>query len=81
MPDRVLTEKADELLTSARRVLADLRVELATVPATSDDAAAKTSGGLWYHRARQKPAPQSLEPRFQDELMEKLAELTGVKLF
>ena len=49
--------------------------------ATSDDAAAKTSGGLWYHRARQKPAPQSLEPRFQDELMEKLAELTGVKLF
>ena len=49
--------------------------------ATSDDAAAKTSGGLWYHRARQKPAAQSLEPRFQDELMEKLAELTGVKLF
>ena len=39
MPDRVLTEKADELLTAARRVLADLRVELATVPATSDDAA------------------------------------------
>ncbi len=39
MPNRVLTDKADELLTSARRVLADLRVELATVPATSEDAA------------------------------------------
>jgi len=39
LPNRVLTEKADELLTAARRVLADLRVELATVPATSDDAA------------------------------------------
>ena len=49
--------------------------------ATSDDAAAKTSGGFWYHREKQKPAAQSLEPRFQDELMAKLADLTGVKLF
>ena len=39
MPDRVLTGKADEQLTAARRVLADLRVELATAAATSDDAA------------------------------------------
>lgn len=49
--------------------------------AASDDAAAKTSGGLWYHREKQKPAAQSLDPRFQDELMAKLAQLTGVKLF
>jgi small GTP-binding protein len=39
VPDRVLTGKADEQLTAARRVLADLRVELATAAATSDDAA------------------------------------------
>jgi small GTP-binding protein len=39
LPNRVLTEKADEQLTSARRLLADLRVELATVPATAADAA------------------------------------------
>jgi len=44
LPDRVLTEKADELLTAARRVLADLRVELATVPATAEDAAGHERG-------------------------------------
>jgi len=49
--------------------------------ATSEDAAAKTSGGLWHHRKRQEPAPQSLDARFQDELLAKLATLTGVKLF
>ena len=49
--------------------------------ATSDAAAAKTSGGLWFHRERQQPAEQSLDTRFQDELMAKLAGLTGVKLF
>jgi NAD(P)-dependent dehydrogenase (short-subunit alcohol dehydrogenase family) len=49
--------------------------------ATSDDPAAKTSGALWFHRQKQKPAPQSLDPRFQDELMARLAGLTGIKLF
>ena len=49
--------------------------------ATSDDPAAKTSGGLWYHRERQEPAAQSRDTRFQDELLAKLAALTGVKLF
>ena len=39
MPERVLDQKADQQLTTARRVLADLQVELATVPATADDAA------------------------------------------
>ena len=47
--------------------------------ATSDDPAAKTSGGLWYHRERQEPAAQSLDHRFQDELISRLAELTGVR--
>ena len=49
--------------------------------ATSDDAAAKTSGGLWHHRERQQPAAPSRDVRFQDELIAKLAELTGLKLF
>jgi small GTP-binding protein len=39
VPDRVLDEKSDQQLTTARRVLADLRVELAAVPATAGDAA------------------------------------------
>jgi len=48
--------------------------------ATSDEPAAKTSGGLWHHRKQQTPAAQSQDPRFQDELLARLAELTGVKL-
>lgn len=48
--------------------------------ATSDDAAAKTSGGLWHHRRRQEPAAQALDVRFQDELVAKLASMTGVRL-
>ena len=49
--------------------------------ATSDDPAAKTSGGLWFHRERRTPAPQSLDPSFQDELIARLADLTGLKVF
>jgi NAD(P)-dependent dehydrogenase (short-subunit alcohol dehydrogenase family) len=48
--------------------------------AASDDAAAKSSGGLWHHRKRQQPAAQSLDVRFQDELVAKLTTITGVKL-
>ena len=39
MPERVLSEQADQQLTSARRLLADLQVELASIPATAQDAA------------------------------------------
>ena len=49
--------------------------------ATSDDPAAKTSGGFWYHRERQKPAAAVARTRASRiELIAKLAELTGVKL-
>ena len=48
--------------------------------AASDDSAAKSSGGLWHHRKRQEPAAQSLDIRFQDELVAKLTTITGVKL-
>jgi NAD(P)-dependent dehydrogenase (short-subunit alcohol dehydrogenase family) len=49
--------------------------------AVSDDAAATVSGGYWYHRQRQPPAPQAGDPAFQDQLMDRLAKLTGVALF
>jgi NAD(P)-dependent dehydrogenase (short-subunit alcohol dehydrogenase family) len=49
--------------------------------ASSDDLAAKTSGGYWHHHEQRKPAAQSRDIRFQDELIGKLAELTGVTIF
>jgi NAD(P)-dependent dehydrogenase (short-subunit alcohol dehydrogenase family) len=49
--------------------------------AVSSDAAATVSGGYWYHRQRQSPAPQARDPAFQDQLMDRLTALTGVALF
>lgn len=49
--------------------------------AVSDDAAAKVSGGYWHHRKRQQPAAEALDRGFQDQLVAKLSELTGVSLF
>lgn len=49
--------------------------------AVSADPAARVSGGYWYHRKRQSPAPDALDPGFQDRLTARLAELTGVSLF
>ena len=49
--------------------------------AVSSDAAATVSGGYWYHRQRQVPAAQARDPAFQDQLMDRLAALTGVALF
>jgi NAD(P)-dependent dehydrogenase (short-subunit alcohol dehydrogenase family) len=49
--------------------------------AISNDAAATVSGGYWYHRQRQAPAPPARDPHFQDELIDRLAALTGVTLF
>jgi NAD(P)-dependent dehydrogenase (short-subunit alcohol dehydrogenase family) len=49
--------------------------------AVSYDAAATVSGGYWYHRQRQAPASQARDPAFQDQLMDRLAALTGVALF
>ncbi|MGR8961704.1 hypothetical protein ACU8MP_12815 [Rhizobium leguminosarum] len=48
--------------------------------AVSDDTAARTSGGYWYHREWHRPAADVLDPAFQDQLMDKLAELKGIKL-
>jgi len=49
--------------------------------AVSNDSAAKVSGGYWHHRKQQKPAAEALDPDFQDRLMARLAELTGITLF
>ena len=49
--------------------------------AVSDDPAALTSGGYWHHRKRRTPAPETVDAGFQDRLIEKLEELTGVALF
>jgi NAD(P)-dependent dehydrogenase (short-subunit alcohol dehydrogenase family) len=48
--------------------------------AVSGNAAATVSGGYWYHRQRQMPAPEARDPAFQDQLMDRLAALTGVAL-
>jgi NAD(P)-dependent dehydrogenase (short-subunit alcohol dehydrogenase family) len=49
--------------------------------AVSNDTAATVSGGYWYHRQRQEPAAEAHDPAFQDQLMDRLAALTGVTLF
>ena len=49
--------------------------------AVSDDSAATVSGRYWHRRQTHAPAKQVSEAGFQDQLSEKLAELTGVSLF
>jgi len=49
--------------------------------AVSNDAGATVSGGYWYHRHRQEPAAETRDAAFQDDLMDRLAALTGVALF
>jgi hypothetical protein len=48
--------------------------------ATSDDSEALTSGGYWYHQERREPLADALDERFQDELLEVLAGVTGTPL-
>jgi NAD(P)-dependent dehydrogenase (short-subunit alcohol dehydrogenase family) len=48
--------------------------------AVSDDPAAKVTGAYWHHRKQLRPAAEALDRRFQDELVAKFDELTGVAL-
>ena len=48
--------------------------------AVSDESAANVSGRYWHHRQQQKPAAEALDVDFQNRLIAKLAELTGVDL-
>jgi NAD(P)-dependent dehydrogenase (short-subunit alcohol dehydrogenase family) len=49
--------------------------------AVSEDPAARISGAYWHHRKQQRPAPEALDTGFQDQLIAKLEELTGVSIF
>ena len=49
--------------------------------AVSDDAAAKVSGRYWRHRQPRTPAKDVSNRRFQEQLVDTLAALTGVSLF
>lgn len=46
--------------------------------AASDDPAATVTGGYWYHRNQQTPAAEVLDTEFQNQVLSKLADLTGV---
>ncbi|MBP1233619.1 NAD(P)-dependent dehydrogenase (short-subunit alcohol dehydrogenase family) [Arthrobacter sp. PvP102] len=48
--------------------------------ATSDDPEAVTSGGYWHHQHREKAHPSANDQRFQAELLNLLARLTGESL-
>lgn len=48
--------------------------------AASQEPAAMTSGGYWHRRQLQTPAREVSDPTFQDQLVARLAELTGVTL-
>jgi NAD(P)-dependent dehydrogenase (short-subunit alcohol dehydrogenase family) len=38
------------------------------------------SGGYWYHRRRQEPAPAVSDPAFHKALLDELSRITGVRL-
>ena len=48
--------------------------------AVSDDRAAAVSGRYWHHRRPQPAASAASDHAFQDQLMARLAELSGVSL-
>jgi len=48
--------------------------------AVSDEPAARVSGGYWHHLRQEPPAHDAIDPAFQDEMVARLQELTGVAL-
>ena len=48
--------------------------------AVSDEPAASVSGRYWHHMRQQEPASEALDHGFQDRLLDKLREMTGVSL-
>jgi NAD(P)-dependent dehydrogenase (short-subunit alcohol dehydrogenase family) len=48
--------------------------------AVSVDAAVQVSGKYWYHRRPQEAAAAAPDSRFEDQLVNTLAELTGLSL-
>lgn len=48
--------------------------------AVGADPEARTSGGYWFHRQREDPAPPVRDAAFQDAVLDLLADLTGQPL-
>jgi NAD(P)-dependent dehydrogenase (short-subunit alcohol dehydrogenase family) len=48
--------------------------------AVSEDVSALVSGRYWHHLRQQQPAGEATDPQFQDQLIARLGELTGVAL-
>ena len=48
--------------------------------AVSNEPAALVSGRYWHHMQQQHPASEASDPKFQDQLLARLTELTGVAL-
>jgi NAD(P)-dependent dehydrogenase (short-subunit alcohol dehydrogenase family) len=48
--------------------------------AASNDPAAAISGGYWFHKQQQAPAPEVSDHDFQDQLLQVLADFTGTTL-
>lgn len=48
--------------------------------AVSEEPAAMVSGRYWHHLRQEQPAAEATDPKFQDELIDRLSELTGVTL-
>ena len=48
--------------------------------ATSDEPAARSSGGYWFHQRLRNPHPAVHDTQFQDDLLDALARFTGVPL-
>jgi NAD(P)-dependent dehydrogenase (short-subunit alcohol dehydrogenase family) len=48
--------------------------------AVSNDPASQASGGLWHHQRRIPPAAEVSDQDFQDQLIARLAALTGIQL-
>jgi hypothetical protein len=48
--------------------------------AVSDDPAAMASGRYWHHLRQQEPASEAVDPGFQDKLVDKLRDMTGMEL-
>jgi hypothetical protein len=48
--------------------------------AVSDEPAAKVSGRYWHNLRQEQPASEVVDSGFQDQLVAKLGELTGIAL-
>ena len=48
--------------------------------AVSDEPAAMVSGRYWHHLLQDQPASEAADHEFQDQLIAKLGELTGLAL-